>query len=55
MVTRGVRFHVFTALLITMCTATAPIAAQTTQLTQTDWRFFTDAASDGAMTPLAAM
>jgi hypothetical protein len=48
------RIHVFAALLITVCTCTAALSAQQTQLTQTDWCFYSDASPDGAMTPLAA-
>jgi hypothetical protein len=48
------RLDVCAALLITTGVCTAPVAAQQPQLTQTDWRFYSDAAPDGAMTPLAA-
>jgi len=44
---------VVAALLFAIGTSTSPIAAQST--IQTDWRFYNDAAPDGAMVPLAAL
>jgi hypothetical protein len=41
------------ALLFALGTNTSPIAAQS--VIQTDWRFYGDAAPDGAMVPLAAL
>ena len=54
MVRIGTRLRVRSALLITMCACAAPLAAQLPQLTQADWRFYTDAAPDGSMNPIAA-
>ncbi|HEX6812621.1 MAG TPA: hypothetical protein VF384_13425 [Planctomycetota bacterium] len=49
------RIHACAALLIALGAIASPIAAQTTQLSQTSWRFYDNTTPDGAMAPLAAV